>query len=150
MLLIKIDIPRTGSVTYHKLSIGNQQAPIKKNSKSFISLHTRMEEQSSSLSQIPTAQTIMMNSSNSSSSEKGKSLTAVVATRKRKKYNEACAECRKAHKACSGTKPCERCIKLGIGDTCKTLERKKRGKSSKRWYNYQIDQQGMFIPCWFR
>jgi hypothetical protein len=62
----------------------------------------------------------------------------------KRKYNDSCAECRKAHKACDRNRPCERCVKLGIADRCESTVRKKRNIVKKRWYNIEIDQ-GMNI-----
>jgi hypothetical protein len=57
-------------------------------------------------------------------------------TEGRKKINYACTECRKAHKACSGGRPCERCIRTGISDKCQSSPRKKRVVSRKSWTSF--------------
>jgi hypothetical protein len=45
-------------------------------------------------------------------------------------------ECRKAHKACSGGRPCERCSKLGLDDKCISTVRKKRILTKRYWANF--------------
>ncbi|KAL0480714.1 transcription activator of gluconeogenesis ERT1 [Acrasis kona] len=54
----------------------------------------------------------------------------------KKKINHACTECRKAHKACSGGRPCERCIRTGLSDKCQSSPRKKRVLTKKSWTNF--------------
>ncbi|KAL0489138.1 transcription activator of gluconeogenesis [Acrasis kona] len=57
------------------------------------------------------------------------------------KTNYACTECRKAHKACSGQRPCERCVKFGIGETCSSSTRKRRSLTKKYWVDFLQQQQ---------
>jgi hypothetical protein len=58
-----------------------------------------------------------------------------------RRVNFACTECRKAHKACSGGRPCERCEKLGLQDRCVSTVRKKRILTKKYWGNlFQLKQ----------
>ncbi|KAJ3276997.1 hypothetical protein HDV01_000049 [Terramyces sp. JEL0728] len=40
----------------------------------------------------------------------------------------ACISCKAAHVACDTARPCQRCVRLNKGDTCKDGERKKRGR----------------------
>jgi hypothetical protein len=42
----------------------------------------------------------------------------------------------------TGTRPCERCIRLGIPQKCQSMERKKRKVTKKRWFNYQVKEDG--------
>jgi ribosomal protein L44E len=58
-----------------------------------------------------------------------------------RKLNYACTECRKAHKACSGGRPCERCAKLGLGPQCHSSQRKKRHLTKKYWFDFLQQQQ---------
>ncbi|KAG8864637.1 Transcriptional regulator of nonfermentable carbon utilization [Tulasnella sp. 330] len=44
---------------------------------------------------------------------------------KKKKASRACIHCQKAHLTCDDTRPCQRCVKRGIGDTCVEGQRKK-------------------------
>lgn len=59
---------------------------------------------------------------------------------KKQKLNFACSNCRRAHKACSGGRPCERCIKLGIEDECRSTVRKKRVLTKKHWHSFLAQQ----------
>ncbi|KIJ49658.1 hypothetical protein M422DRAFT_225584 [Sphaerobolus stellatus SS14] len=47
------------------------------------------------------------------------------AAQKKKKANRACFHCQKAHLTCDDSRPCQRCIKRGIGDKCTEGIRKK-------------------------
>ncbi len=58
-----------------------------------------------------------------------------------RKVNYACTECRKAHKACSGGRPCERCSKLGLDSKCRSSARKKRILTKKYWFDFLQQQQ---------
>ncbi|EKM80685.1 hypothetical protein AGABI1DRAFT_55702 [Agaricus bisporus var. burnettii JB137-S8] len=44
---------------------------------------------------------------------------------KKKKANRACFHCQKAHLTCDDSRPCQRCIKRGIGNNCTEGHRKK-------------------------
>ena len=44
---------------------------------------------------------------------------------KRKQVKHACANCQRACKKCDDTRPCQRCIKLGIDDSCFDTLRKR-------------------------
>ncbi|KAF8888617.1 hypothetical protein BD779DRAFT_1523977 [Infundibulicybe gibba] len=59
--------------------------------------------------------------------------TQVPALRpKRKQVKMACTNCAAACKRCDETRPCERCVKYGISDTCRDGQRKERKKGIKR------------------
>ncbi|KAI8991696.1 hypothetical protein BDF20DRAFT_845875 [Mycotypha africana] len=45
--------------------------------------------------------------------------------RRRKKASRACSHCQKAHLTCDDSRPCQRCIKRGLEDTCTDGVRKK-------------------------
>lgn len=45
---------------------------------------------------------------------------------KRKQVERACANCRRSKTACSSSRPCHRCIKLDIADSCVDAPRKRR------------------------
>ncbi|PFH48863.1 hypothetical protein AMATHDRAFT_76489 [Amanita thiersii Skay4041] len=51
---------------------------------------------------------------------------------KRKQVKMACTNCAAACKRCDEGRPCERCQKYGIGDTCRDGQRKERKKGIKR------------------
>lgn len=45
--------------------------------------------------------------------------------------SRACTNCRKAHTKCDEQKPCSRCTRLGIADSCQVAEMQKRGRKRK-------------------
>lgn len=47
------------------------------------------------------------------------------APRKRKKISRACNNCQVAHLTCSTSRPCIRCVKRGLQDSCQDGARKK-------------------------
>ncbi|KAI7853382.1 hypothetical protein BDC45DRAFT_570163 [Circinella umbellata] len=51
---------------------------------------------------------------------------------KRKQVKNACTNCQKACKKCDDARPCPRCIKYGIAETCVNSVRKERKKGIKR------------------
>ncbi|CAB4489964.1 hypothetical protein RhiirA5_484434 [Rhizophagus irregularis] len=51
---------------------------------------------------------------------------------KRKQVKNACVNCQKACKRCDDGRPCQRCIKYGLTETCKNSIRKERKKGIKR------------------
>ncbi|KAI9366281.1 hypothetical protein BD770DRAFT_468097 [Pilaira anomala] len=51
---------------------------------------------------------------------------------KRNQVKNACTNCQKACKKCDDARPCPRCIKYGIADTCINSVRKERKKGIKR------------------
>ncbi|ORY00262.1 hypothetical protein K493DRAFT_312881 [Basidiobolus meristosporus CBS 931.73] len=51
---------------------------------------------------------------------------------KRKQVKNACINCQKACKKCDEGRPCQRCIKYGLGDTCRNSVRKERRKGERR------------------
>ncbi|CEG63394.1 Putative Potential fungal zinc cluster transcription factor [Rhizopus microsporus] len=53
-------------------------------------------------------------------------------TSKRSQVKNACVNCQKACKKCDDGRPCQRCIKLGLTDTCVNSPRKERKKGLKR------------------
>eukprot|EP00761_Pharyngomonas_kirbyi_P012937 gb/GECH01012964.1/.p1 GENE.gb/GECH01012964.1/~~gb/GECH01012964.1/.p1 ORF type:complete len:414 (+),score=107.95 gb/GECH01012964.1/:1-1242(+) len=46
---------------------------------------------------------------------------------KKPKVRVACVNCNKAHTCCSNSRPCERCVRLGLTDSCVDIVPKKRG-----------------------
>lgn len=56
----------------------------------------------------------------------------VVTGIKRKQVKNACTNCQKACKKCDDARPCPRCVKYGIIDTCVNSVRKERQKGVKR------------------
>ncbi|KAG8970022.1 Transcriptional regulator of nonfermentable carbon utilization [Tulasnella sp. 419] len=48
-----------------------------------------------------------------------------AASTKKKKANRACCHCQKAHLTCDDSRPCQRCVKRGMADTCAEGHRKK-------------------------
>ncbi|KAI9253266.1 hypothetical protein EDC94DRAFT_651310 [Helicostylum pulchrum] len=53
-------------------------------------------------------------------------------SKRRSQVKNACVNCQKACKKCDEGRPCQRCIKLGITDTCFNSPRKERKKGFKR------------------
>ena len=51
---------------------------------------------------------------------------------KRKQVKNACINCQKACKKCDQGRPCQRCIKYGLTETCKDSLRKNRRTGAKR------------------
>ncbi|KAF9479775.1 hypothetical protein BDN70DRAFT_666852 [Pholiota conissans] len=51
---------------------------------------------------------------------------------KRKQVKMACTNCAGACKRCDENRPCERCVKYGVADTCVDGQRKERKKGIKR------------------
>ncbi|KAI8338034.1 hypothetical protein BC941DRAFT_470034 [Chlamydoabsidia padenii] len=51
---------------------------------------------------------------------------------KRKQVKNACTNCQKACKKCDDARPCPRCVKYGIADSCVNSVRKERKKGIKR------------------
>ena len=53
-----------------------------------------------------------------------------------------CTNCASACKRCDVSRPCERCIKYGLSDTCRDGQRKERKKGFKRGpYNKRKRQE---------
>ncbi|KAF7725537.1 hypothetical protein EC973_009567 [Apophysomyces ossiformis] len=57
---------------------------------------------------------------------------AALTKPKRKQVKNACVNCQKACKKCDDGRPCQRCIKYGLTDTCVNSVRKERKKGIKR------------------
>ncbi|KAJ3008593.1 hypothetical protein HKX48_008440, partial [Thoreauomyces humboldtii] len=51
---------------------------------------------------------------------------------KRAQVKNACVNCQRACKKCDDTRPCIRCTKFNLGDTCADSERKERTKGLRR------------------
>ncbi|KAI9491930.1 hypothetical protein BDB00DRAFT_462578 [Zychaea mexicana] len=51
---------------------------------------------------------------------------------KRKQVKNACVNCQKACKKCDDGRPCQRCVKYGLTDSCQNSVRKERKKGIKR------------------
>jgi Fungal Zn(2)-Cys(6) binuclear cluster domain len=51
---------------------------------------------------------------------------------KRKQVRNACTNCQKACKKCDEGRPCSRCVKYGLTDTCENSVRKERKRGIKR------------------
>jgi hypothetical protein len=75
---------------------------------------------------------------------------------KRKQVKMACTNCAAACKRCDEGRPCERCQKYGIGDTCRDGQRKERKKGIKRGPYKRKNKNGKSRPtgdifetfCW--
>ncbi|OLL23608.1 putative transcriptional regulatory protein [Neolecta irregularis DAH-3] len=52
--------------------------------------------------------------------------------KKRRQVKNACVNCQKANKKCTEGRPCERCVKFKLEDTCRDSLRKERKKGVKR------------------
>jgi hypothetical protein len=57
------------------------------------------------------------------------SVQPITKTR-REQVRRACVKCAGSKRKCSGVFPCERCIRLGCGDTCVEVQLKRKGMSS--------------------
>ncbi|KAJ6504031.1 hypothetical protein DFH09DRAFT_1335464 [Mycena vulgaris] len=51
---------------------------------------------------------------------------------KRNQVKMACTDCAQACKCCDDTRPCARCLKYNMGDSCVDGQRKERKKGVKR------------------
>lgn len=67
---------------------------------------------------------------------------------KRKQVKNACTNCANACKRCDEARPCERCVKYGLGDSCVDGQRKERKKGIKRgpYKRRNKDQQDQQQP----
>ncbi|CAE6420551.1 unnamed protein product [Rhizoctonia solani] len=63
---------------------------------------------------------------------------------KRKQVKNACSACQRACKRCDVGRPCERCIKYGMADSCRDSQRKERKKGIKRGPYKKRD--GEYVP----
>jgi len=54
--------------------------------------------------------------------------------------SRACTNCRKAHTKCDEQKPCSRCVRLGLSDTCHMAELQKRGRKRKTEQQQDSDE----------
>ncbi|MCO5598738.1 hypothetical protein L7F22_052836 [Adiantum nelumboides] len=73
---------------------------------------------STSVAKTKTTQTAANQNGKSDSESKDKPA-------RRRKANRACSHCQKAHLTCDDSRPCERCVKKGLADTCTDGARKK-------------------------
>ncbi|KAF8471514.1 hypothetical protein JB92DRAFT_3054792 [Gautieria morchelliformis] len=72
----------------------------------------------------------------------GMPLPGALIKPKRKQVKMACTNCAAACKRCDVARPCERCIKYGLSDTCRDGQRKERKKGFKRGpYNKRKRQE---------
>lgn len=55
------------------------------------------------------------------------SSAAQSAASKRAQVSRACKRCASSKRKCSGTFPCERCVRMGTADTCEEVETKRGG-----------------------
>ncbi|KAI8328038.1 hypothetical protein BD560DRAFT_417530 [Blakeslea trispora] len=66
----------------------------------------------------------------------------------RHQVKNACIHCQKACKKCDNGRPCQRCIKYNLSDTCRNSERKKRQKGIKRGpYNRHRSSRNQATIC---
>ncbi|KAI8097990.1 uncharacterized protein B0P05DRAFT_593379 [Gilbertella persicaria] len=78
---------------------------------------------------------MFINASNSSHIfplDSSKTASTKTNTKRRSQVKNACVNCQKACKKCDEGRPCQRCIKLGITETCINSPRKERKKGFKR------------------
>ncbi|KAI9104863.1 hypothetical protein DFS34DRAFT_589956 [Phlyctochytrium arcticum] len=64
----------------------------------------------------------------------------VVAHRTRNYVQKACVHCKSSHVACDSARPCQRCIRLGKGDSCIDAARKRRGRPNVSSRKRGIDE----------
>lgn len=48
--------------------------------------------------------------------------------KRRPQVKLACMNCRRQHAGCTDSRPCERCVRLGMAATCEDMPRKKRSR----------------------
>lgn len=74
--------------------------------------------------------------------------TQKKSSKRRSQVRNACVNCQKACKKCDEGRPCQRCIKLGITDTCVDSPRKERKKGFKRgpYRKRSVTTQPHIIP----
>ncbi|ORX44070.1 hypothetical protein DM01DRAFT_1349790 [Hesseltinella vesiculosa] len=66
-----------------------------------------------------------------------------VSAIKRKQVKNACTNCQKACKKCADERPCPRCVKYNLADSCVNSVRKERKKGIKRGpYKRRVRSQG--------
>jgi hypothetical protein len=63
--------------------------------------------------------------------------------KRKKKANRACHHCQKAHLTCEDQRPCTRCIKRNLADTCMD------GKRKKAKYLHDFDDESPLDPATF-
>ncbi|KAL9546306.1 hypothetical protein MBANPS3_006724 [Mucor bainieri] len=85
-------------------------------------LHQSLQQQS--LIQDPQVPSLEQNSA----LQNGQTLTKP----KRQQVKNACVHCQKACKKCDDGRPCQRCLKYNLADTCRSSIRKERQKGMKR------------------
>ncbi|CEG82615.1 Putative Potential fungal zinc cluster transcription factor [Rhizopus microsporus] len=61
---------------------------------------------------------------------------------KRSQVKNACINCKKACKKCDDGRPCQRCIKYNLVDTCKDSIRKKRKREKRGPYKKKHNETG--------
>ncbi|KAG9097206.1 hypothetical protein FRC06_007845 [Ceratobasidium sp. 370] len=67
---------------------------------------------------------------------------------KRKQVKNACSACQRACKRCDVGRPCERCIKYGMQDSCRDSLRKERKKGVKRGpYKKRDGESALAVPA---
>ncbi|KAI7903347.1 uncharacterized protein BX663DRAFT_508305 [Cokeromyces recurvatus] len=74
----------------------------------------------------------------------GSALNDSTVKRRRKKASRACSHCQKAHLTCDDSRPCQRCIKRGLEDTCADGVRKK-AKYLQEDDNERLQQQQISV-----
>ncbi|ORX50867.1 hypothetical protein DM01DRAFT_1384610 [Hesseltinella vesiculosa] len=70
-------------------------------------------------------------------------------TKKRTQVKRACVNCQKACKKCGEERPCPRCVRYGLEDSCYNTERKERKKNIKRG-PYKKRPKGEGVPGRFK
>ncbi|CAO3596451.1 unnamed protein product [Absidia cylindrospora] len=67
-----------------------------------------------------------------SATDQASSVQQSYGANKRRQVKNACTNCQKACKKCDDDRPCSRCIKFGLTETCVSSIRKERRKGMKR------------------
>ncbi|GJJ14945.1 hypothetical protein Clacol_009215 [Clathrus columnatus] len=79
----------------------------------------------------------------------GMPIPSAIIKPKRKQVKMACTNCAAACKRCDINRPCERCIKYGLSDSCHDGVRKERKKGFKRGpYNKRKRQEEREVQDW--
>ncbi|GAK63785.1 transcription factor [Moesziomyces antarcticus] len=95
-------------------------SPLKKE----VDLSTKQQTASPATAHSKTASPALSRS-DSAGAASSASAAKESAASKRKKANRACLHCQKAHLTCDDSRPCQRCVKKGLAESCMDGHRKK-------------------------
>ncbi|ORX41513.1 hypothetical protein BCR36DRAFT_339269 [Piromyces finnis] len=75
-----------------------------------------------------------------------------IVKKKRTQVKVACVNCQKACKKCDNARPCPRCVRRGLEQTCVDIERKPRKTGTKRGpynkkKNWKLEMLAIVCSC---